>query len=117
MPSDPPQPSQPQPRLQELLQLTELVEQLPPRPEVVQFAVRKLAQDTANIQWRKHAQDRRHHGPNGAGGLELEPGKDPGEWVIKLAEQMKSGREVGVVVSVIGWTKLRVITVEWEDWR
>jgi hypothetical protein len=30
----------------------------PPRPEVVRDAVRALAQDTANIRWRKHAQDR-----------------------------------------------------------
>jgi hypothetical protein len=116
MPSDPAQPSQPQPP------------QLPPRPEVVRDAVRSLAQDTANIQWRKHAQERMvKRGITDKMALDVmrkgyvkggvETGKDPGEWVIKLAEQMKSGREVGVVVSVVGGTKLRVITVEWEDVR
>ena len=113
MPSDPAQPSQPQPQ---------------PRPEVVRDAVRSLVQDTANIQWRKHALERMvkrditdqmaldvmRKGYMKGG---VEAGKDPDEWVIKLAEQMKSGREVGVVVSVVGWAKLRVITVEWEDVR
>ena len=48
----------------------------------------------------------------------VEPGNDADEWKVKLVEQMKgTGREVGVVVSVVGGTRLRVITVEWEDVR
>jgi hypothetical protein len=100
----------------------------PPRPEVVRETVRALAQDTANIQWRKHAQDRmterditdsmalevmRKGYVKGA----IEPGKQADEWVVKLVDQRKGQREVGVVVSVVGGTKLRVITVEWEDLR
>src|SRR5262249_10925961 len=99
MPNDPAQPSQLQPQ--------------PPRPEVVRNTVRALAQQTADIQRRKHALEtmvkrditdqmaldvmRKGYMKGG-----VEAGKDPGEWVIKLAEQMKSGREVGVVVSVVG---------------
>src|SRR5215468_6651466 len=99
-----------------------------PRPEVVRDALRTLAQDTANIWWRKHAQDRMiERGITDQMALEvmrkgyvkgaIEPGKSPNEWVVKLVDRMKGQREVGVVVVVAGWTKLRVITVEWEDVR
>src|SRR5262245_20763222 len=47
----------------------------------------------------------------------IEAGKGPDEWVVKLADQMKGQREVGVVVVLAGWTKLHVKTVEWEDLR
>jgi hypothetical protein len=47
----------------------------------------------------------------------VEPGRQADEWVVKLALEMRNGREVGVVVSVVGGAKLRVITVEWEDVR
>jgi hypothetical protein len=100
----------------------------PPRPEVVRDAVRALAQDTGNIQWRKHAQDRMiERGITDAMALEVmrkgyvkgdvEAGKKPDEWVVKLVDQMRGQREIGVVVGVAGWAKLRVITVEWEDLR
>ena len=101
----------------------------PPRPEVVRDTVRALAQDTANISWRKHAQDRmierditdwmaREVLQKGYVKGTVEPGNDADEWKVKLVEQMKgTGREVGVVVSVVGRAKLRVITVEWEDVR
>ena len=100
----------------------------PPRPELVRDAVRALAQDTANIQWRKHAQDRMvERDITDRMALEVmrkgyvkgvvEPGEQADEWKVKLAMEMRGRREVGVVVSVVGQTKLRVITVEWEDHR
>jgi hypothetical protein len=48
---------------------------------------------------------------------EIEPGEQAGEWKVKLAMEMKGRREVGVVVVVVNGSKLRVITVEWEDLR
>jgi Domain of unknown function (DUF4258) len=113
MPSDQTQPAAPAP---------------PPRPEVVRDAIRALAKDTANIQWRKHAQERMAERDitdrmalevlrKGYVKGDVERGQDADEWVVKLVEQMKGRREVGVVVSVVGGTKLRVITVEWEDLR
>jgi hypothetical protein len=102
---------------------------LPPRPEVVRDAVRALAQDTANIQWRKHATLERMPERDITDKMALEvirkgyvkgavePGRQADEWVIKLALEMRNGRQVGVVVSVVGRAKLRVITVEWEDVR
>jgi hypothetical protein len=37
----------------------------------------------------------------------IEAGEHADEWVVKLVEQMKGQREVGVVVSVVGGAKLR----------
>jgi hypothetical protein len=99
---------------------------VPLRPEVVRDTVRRLAQNTANIQWRKHAQDRMNERDitdwmalevmrKGYVKGAIEPGERADEWVVKLTDQMKGQREVGVVVVVADWTKLRVITVEWED--
>ena len=101
---------------------------VPPRPEVVRDIVRALAADTANIQWRQHALDRMiERDITDAMALQvmrkgyvegsIEAGKRPDEWVVKLADQMKGQREVGVVVVVVDLKKLRVITVEWEDLR
>jgi len=102
---------------------------LPPRPEVVWDTARELAQDTANIQWRKHAALDRMPKRDITDRMALEvirkgyvkgvvePGRQADEWVVKLALEMRNGREVGVVVSVVGRVKLRVITVEWEDVR
>jgi hypothetical protein len=101
----------------------------PPRPEVVRDTARALAQDTSNIQWRKHATLERMPERDITDRMALDvirkgyvkglvqPGTQADEWVIKLAWEMGSGREVGVVVSVVGGVKLRVITVEWEDVR
>ena len=100
-----------------------------PRPEVVRDAARALAQDTANIQWRKHATLDRMPLRDITDQMALEvirkgyvkgmvePGRQANEWVVKLALEMRNGREVGVVVSVVNGVKLRVITVEWEDVR
>jgi hypothetical protein len=99
-----------------------------PRPEVVRDLVRNLAQNTSNIQWRRHAQDRmverditdemalevlRQGYPKG----EITPGEQPDELKVKMVRHIKGRREVGVVVVVIKDLSLRVITVEWEDWQ
>jgi len=46
---------------------------------------------------------------------EVELGKNPGEWKLKVAKQIKGRRQVGVVVVVIRERRLLVKTVEWED--
>lgn len=46
---------------------------------------------------------------------DIEPGKYPGEWKVKMTKQMKGRREVGVVTVVINQRRLFVKTVEWED--
>jgi hypothetical protein len=98
------------------------------RPESVRNLVRKLAQNTTNIQWRRHAQDRmverditdemalevlRQGDIKG----EIEPGQQPDELKVKMVRHIKGRREVGVVVVVVKSLSLRVITVEWEDLR
>jgi hypothetical protein len=101
----------------------------PPRPEIIRDTARALAQDTSNIQWRYHATLERmpERDINDQMALEVirkgyvkgvvEPGKQADEWKIKLAWEMRNRRYLGVVVSVVGGVKLRVITVEWEDVR
>jgi Domain of unknown function (DUF4258) len=97
------------------------------RPEDVRDLVRNLAQNTANIQWRKHAQERmverditdemaldvlRRGDLKGS----IEPGKEPDELKVKMVREIKGrGREAGVVCVVVKSLRLRVITVEWED--
>jgi hypothetical protein len=100
-----------------------------PRPEVVRDTARALAQDTSKIQWRKHATLDRMPLRDITDKMALEvirkgyvkggveAGEQADEWVIKLAWEMRNGRYLGVVVSVVGGVKLRVITVEWEDVR
>jgi uncharacterized protein DUF4258 len=99
-----------------------------PRPEAIRDSIRALAQDTANIQWRGHAQQRMvERDITDRMALEVirkgyvkggvERGEHADELKVKLAMEMRDRREVGVVVSVVGGTKLRVITVEWEDLR
>jgi hypothetical protein len=100
-----------------------------PRPEVIRELVRKLALDSGNIQWRRHAQERavergitdemavevlRRGDVKG----EIELGDRPGELKVKMVRAIKGrNREVGVVAIVVSSVKLRVITVEWEDVR
>jgi hypothetical protein len=98
-----------------------------PRPEVIRELVRKLALDTANIQWRVHAQERMVERDitdemalevlrKGDLKGEIEPGQAPDELTVKMVRAIKGHpREVGVVTVVVKSSKLRVITVEWED--
>jgi hypothetical protein len=106
---------------------------LRPRPSALEALVRKLAQDSANVRWRSqsyetHAESRMLWRDitdkmmfevlrTGFIKGEIEPGRDPGEWKVKMCKQMKGQREVGVVTVVINSQRLFVKTVEWEDLR
>lgn len=96
------------------------------RPETIRDLVRKLAADTGNIKWSKHAQERmfergisdkyvldalRQGVLKGA----IEAGENPGEWKVKMTHRAKGRREVGVVVIVVRSAYLLVKTTEWED--
>jgi hypothetical protein len=97
-----------------------------PRPEAVRDLVWRLAVDTSNIKWSKHALERmaergitdkvaletmRKGMPKGA----VEAGEKPGEWKLKMAHRPTGRREVGVVVITVRNARLLVKTVEWED--
>lgn len=97
-----------------------------PKIDTVCRTVRKLAADTANIKWSKHALERmaergitdkyvldamRHGMAKG----DIAPGAKPGEWKIKMTHRAKGRREVGVVVIVVHSKHLLVKTTEWED--
>jgi Domain of unknown function (DUF4258) len=101
---------------------------VPIRPETIRDLVHRLAKDTANIRWSKHALERMdergitdHVAVNvlRLGDLKGKPeaGQSPGEWKVKLVREAKGRREVGVVVVTIKNAKLLVKTVEWEDLR
>ena len=96
------------------------------RPSTLRDQVHRLAKDTSNISWSKHALQRmeergirdvmavdvlRSGEVKGA----IETGQKPGEWKAKLAQQIKGRREVGVVVIVYRNSRLFVKTAEWED--
>lgn len=96
------------------------------RPETIRALVHRLARDTANIKWSVHALARmsergiRDHvvvdvlrGGDVKG--EIDPGKNSGEWKVKMTREAKGRREVGVVVVVIRNARLFVKTAEWED--
>jgi hypothetical protein len=79
---------------------------VPPRPEIVRDTVRTLAQDTANIQWRTHAQERMtERDITDRMALEVmrtgyvkgpvEPGERADEWKVKLVLEMKAGGRSG----------------------
>ena len=102
-----------------------------PRPSDIQKMVRALARNSKNVRWR--AQTHETHSVSrmnwrditdvmmfdvlrtGHVKGDIEPGKYPGEWKVKMCKPMKGRREVGVVTLVIKSQWLFVKTVEWED--
>jgi len=104
-----------------------------PRPAALERRIRELAQDSRNVRWRSktyetHATarmewrditDRMMFDVLRTGYLtgDIEPGKNAGEWKVKMCKQLKGQREVGVVTIVINLERLFVKTVEWEDVR
>ncbi len=100
--------------------------QFKPRPEVIRDMVWRLAADTDNIKWSKHALERMaergitdkfaldamRHGSLKGG---VEAGQKTGEWKVKMTHRAKGRREVGVVVITVCDNCLLVKTVEWED--
>ena len=46
---------------------------------------------------------------------DIEAGKNPGEWKVKVVKQIKGRREIGVIVLIMRQSRLFIKTVEWED--
>ena len=97
-----------------------------PRLETLRDLVHRLAADTDNIRWSTHALERmEERGITDKMAVEVlqkgeckgtpEPGKNPGEWKVKLVRRMKGRREAGVVVLTVHNGRLLVKTAEWED--
>lgn len=100
----------------------------PPRPEVLRERIRFLAQDSASVDISLHAEDRMVERDITASMMfrvlrtgqiagAIEPGRRPGEWVVKVTGKILANRDVGVVTAVLRANRLVVITVEWEDLR
>ncbi|WP_448149049.1 DUF4258 domain-containing protein [Labrys miyagiensis] len=104
-----------------------------PRVADLEKTIRRLAADSENVRWRArhyetHAESRMEWRDitdqmmfevlqTGSIKGSIEPGRNPGEWKVKMCKQMKGRREVGVVTLVINQARLFVKTVEWEDIR
>ncbi len=104
-----------------------------PNPARMEALVRGLAADSKKVHWaasmyKTHAEsrmewrgitDRMMFEVLRTGNIkgEIQPGKNPGEWKLKMCKVMKGQREVGVVTVVIREQELFVKTVEWEDRR
>ncbi|MDE1158466.1 MAG: hypothetical protein PW791_09335 [Neorhizobium sp.] len=102
-----------------------------PRVSEMEKVVRSLANDSRNVRWKAityetHAEsrmdwrditDRMMFEVLRTGFIkgEVEAGRNPGEWKVKMTKQMKGRREVGVVTVVINCQRLFIKTVEWED--
>jgi hypothetical protein len=98
------------------------------RPEVVRDLVRRLAQNSSNIQWRTHALERMVERDitdemalevlrEGQLRGDIVSGERPDELKLKMVREIKGRRQIGVVVVVVKSQRLRVVTVEWEDVR
>jgi hypothetical protein len=102
--------------------------QFAPNPADLQKRIRELAQDSKNVGFFDHADDRMDERGisdldalrvlrNGDIAGPITAGAYPGEWKCKVVGVVKGRREIGVVVLTIRNRKLRVKTVEWEDLR
>jgi hypothetical protein len=99
---------------------------LVPSTRSIETMVRHLAASSDNIAWSDHAFERMtERGITDVVALDvlrtghcnggIEPGKNPGEWKVKMTKPVKGRREVGVVVLTVRNARLFVKTVEWED--
>jgi hypothetical protein len=104
------------------------VVRLPSRPEVVRDLVHRLAKDSANIKWSKHALDRMTERSitdqmaievlrSGSLKGDIMPADNSDDVTVKMVRRIKENRDVGVVVVAVNRLHLRVKTVEWEDVR
>lgn len=100
---------------------------------MLQALVHEIAKDSRNVFWEAetfetHVQSRMEWRDIDAGMMfevlrtgylkgAIEPGKNPGEWKVKMCKKMKGQRDVGVVTIVINGRELFIKTVEWEDPR
>ena len=90
-------------------------------------AVRKRAEDSANIIFSSHAQQRMYERDisdadvlrilqNGDLRGAVEPAKERSGQKVKMVYRLRGNREAGVVTIVFAHTtQLLVVTVEWED--
>ncbi len=96
-------------------------------PAVAEQRIKKLATDTANIDWSLHALERMdQRGIYDVDVLRvLRTGVIDGapeaaraqEWKCKMTREITGGREVGVVTIIMANNRLFIKTVEWEDLR
>jgi hypothetical protein len=88
--------------------------------------VRRLAANSDNIKWSDRALERMaERGITDVMALDvlrfgdaiglIEPGKNAGEWKVKMTRAVKGRREAGVAVLTVHNAHLLVKTVEWED--
>jgi len=102
------------------------VAQFKPRVPVLQAQIRKAAEDSRNVSWSIHAEERMEEREitlldalrvlrTGDIVGDIEPGKSVGEWKCKVVARKKGSRAVGVVSVVLRSGRLMVKTVEWED--
>jgi len=98
----------------------------PPRLEVLAARIRFLAERTELVLFSEHAQERMierditdldvyrvlRMGMIKGG---VRAGRNPGEWVCKMAWRLRGSRDIGVAVVVICEKRLWINTVEWED--
>ncbi|WP_137113635.1 MULTISPECIES: DUF4258 domain-containing protein [Mesorhizobium] len=107
------------------------VVQFKPRHSDLEKTIRSVALDSKNVRWRaqgyethcesrmewRDITDRMMFEVLRTGYIkgDIEPGRKPGEWKVKMVKQMKGTREIGVVTVVINCQRLFVKTVEWED--
>lgn len=93
-----------------------------------QRRVRELAQNTSNLVWTDHIEERmvaRGIDTDAVlrilrdGDVEEEPcaGDKPGDWKFKVVRKMGTGRVAGVVTVLVENSRLILITAEWEDRR
>lgn len=97
-----------------------------PRPHQLLATIQKLAADSRNVAFGRHARERMEERDittldalrvllSGHISGEVTAGKSPGEWKCKVVARRKGSREIGVVTIVMNAGRLFIKTVEWED--
>jgi hypothetical protein len=95
-------------------------------PEAALESIRFLSADSKLVLFTEHALDRMEERDiydidvfrvlrKGRIKGKINRGKRDGECTVKIVDVIKGQREVGVVTVIISKSKLRIITVEWED--
>lgn len=88
--------------------------------------VRRIATEDCNVYLSDHAKERMEQRSisrldvmrvltTGHIDGDIMPGQRAGEWKCKVTAPVKGSREVGVITLLVGFEKLLIKTVEWED--
>ena len=104
-----------------------VVELVPPTSEFCSI-INRLAEDSSNVSWGPHTQDRMvgrgittldvlRVMRTGSIEGDITAGRSAGEWKCKMVARIKGSREVGVVTVVANRRRIFVKTTEWEDLR